>query len=181
MKIIKKLAPNQVFVFGSNSKGFHGAGAAGYACRGTSENNWRSDPWFLKAINSPVGSPDRVGKWAVFGVARGLQIGSQGSSYAIETVIEPGHKRSIPLEEIGRQLVLLYNFAWEHPTLDFIMTPVGAGLAGYTEAEMAKVLEASLCISHSPNVIIPDNLYGNITWKDFSGIKFPSRTPLPTY
>jgi hypothetical protein len=36
------LKPNEVFVFGSNSTGFHGA--AGLACWGDSRNTWRNDP-----------------------------------------------------------------------------------------------------------------------------------------
>jgi len=61
----------QIFVFGTNSSGFHGAGAAGIAFRSESRNTWRTDPWFQMAMTSPVGSQERVGRWAVFGVSRG--------------------------------------------------------------------------------------------------------------
>lgn len=38
---IVKLQENDVFVMGTNEKGFHGAGAAGYASFGISGNVWR--------------------------------------------------------------------------------------------------------------------------------------------
>ena len=38
---VKSLEPNQVFVFGSNLDGFHGAGSAGYASFNEGGNVWR--------------------------------------------------------------------------------------------------------------------------------------------
>ena len=77
--MIDYLASNQVFVFGSNATGFHGAGAAGLGLRGDHRNNWKKDETFRLAMRSPEGSPHRVGKWAVFGVARGFQQGGRAS------------------------------------------------------------------------------------------------------
>jgi hypothetical protein len=131
-----------VYIFGSNSGGFHGAGTAGYAMRGTYKNNWRSDQEFLEAIQSTPGSPKRIGKLAVFGVARGLQQGREGKSYAIQTVRRPGERRSVSLEEIEYQLVQLWNFAKEHPEYLFQMNPLGCGYAGYTHQEMWKLVNA---------------------------------------
>ena len=162
MKTISTLKPHQVFVFGSNSTGFHGAGAAGYACRGTSANTWRSDPWFEKARKSPIGSPDRVGKWAVYGVARGLQQGLESKSYAIVTIVQPGLKRSVPLEEIEAQISTLLELAHRRADLEFLMTPIGANLAGYTAAEMADTLQRALLKQPAPkNIIIPEDLYNH--------------------
>jgi hypothetical protein len=134
-----ELKENQVFIFGSNGSGFHGAGGAGLACRGESANTWRLDQWFLKAMKSPVGSPDRIGKWAIFGVARGFQQGREGASYAIQTVTKPGAKRSISLQEIAKQITDLYLFAEKHPELTFLISPIGEGYAGYTHEEMQDV------------------------------------------
>lgn len=133
-----RLPPKEVmvFVFGSNGTGFHGAGSAGYAWRGVMANTWRSDNAFLKAMNSPVGSPDRIGKFAVFGVARGFQEGREGKSYAIQTVTRPGAKRSIPLEEIQSQIEELLVFAQQHPEWIFMVAPLGEGYAGYTKTEI---------------------------------------------
>jgi hypothetical protein len=136
---ITSLDKNEVFVFGSNSTGFHGAGSAGYACRGTAENTWRNDSWFLKAMKSPIDSPDRIGKWAVYGAARGLQEGKEGKSYAIETVKTPGKLKSTTRREIYSQLVELWNFAKCNTRLMFYITPLGQGYAGYSKEEMKEV------------------------------------------
>lgn len=101
---ITTLAPEQVFVFGSNASGFHGAGSAGQAMRGDACNTWRHDPAFLRAMKSPVGSAGRVGLWAVYGVARGPMLGTSGKSYAVQTVTDTGKKRSLPLADIHAQL-----------------------------------------------------------------------------
>lgn len=160
MNMITSLAPNEVFVFGSNSTGFHGAGAAGYACRGTARNTWRDDPWFTAARLSPVGSPQRIGRWAIYGVARGFQRGREGASYAIETIRKPGALRSVPLSEIEEQLVELCRYAEAHPELRFLMTAIGANFAGYTGMEMQACLDAALRRGGCPaNLIVPPDLY----------------------
>ncbi len=137
--IIESLEPNQVFVFGSNKNGFHGAGSAGMAMRGCSTNNWRNDPEFLKAVNSPIGSQDRIGKWAVLGCPTGFQSGHNGCSYAVCTIKRAGQKRSITRREIYYQLIELWRFAEAHPELEFLMTPVGQGYSGYSPDEMHEV------------------------------------------
>lgn len=93
----------------------------------------------MKAIRSPVGSAERIGKWAVFGVVRGLQHGCEGSSYAIETVKRPGAKRSTSRREIFFQLVELWQYAELHPEWEFLIAPLGTGYAGWTECEMREV------------------------------------------
>jgi hypothetical protein len=151
--MITSLKPNEVFVFGSNSTGFHGAGAAGFACRGDARNTWRQDSWFLAAKNGG----DPVGRWAVYGVARGIQRGREGLSYAVETVRHPGHVRSVPLSEIEAQMEELLRYACAHPELKFLMTPVGANMAGYTNEELAPCFEAAVRKAGGlpANVILP--------------------------
>lgn len=90
--IITHLEPNEVFVFGSNAQGFHGAGSSGQAFRGDRANTWRTDEFFLAAMRSKPGSPERVGNWAIFGVAYGLQVGRNGMSYAVKTIERPGNE-----------------------------------------------------------------------------------------
>jgi hypothetical protein len=161
MKPITVLAPNEVFIFGANSSGFHGAGAAGYAMRGTASNTWRTDEAFLRAMRAPVGHPDRVGKWAVYGVARGLQQGREGKSYGIETIVRPGMKRSVSLDEIGEQLTGLFSFAATHGELTFLMTPVGASLSGWTAAEMKQTWDTAILKYGKvlSNIVVPADLY----------------------
>jgi len=165
MTPITQIAPHQVFVFGSNLDGFHGAGSAGQACRGDPRNNWREDEWFLKALRSPAGSPDRIGKWAVFGQAKGWQRGTEGMSYAIVTVTRPGQRRSIPLDDIKAQLVELCAFCCEHPEWEFLMTPIGAGYAGYSESEMQWYLERAFEAAggQPDNLTVPLDLYGDVS------------------
>lgn len=159
---ITELQPHQVFVFGSNADGFHGAGAAGMAMRGDSRNTWRYDSAFLRAKDSPVGSPHRKGKWAVYGIARGYQEGNEGKSYAIQTIKKPGFARSTPLSEIKLQLLELFQFASLHPHLEFLMTPIGCGYSGYTPEQMLQIWE-EVCLLHPipPNIVAPEGLFKN--------------------
>lgn len=150
---IEYLGGNQVFVFGSNTQGFHGAGAAGLACRGDTRNNWRKDPWFLKAIDSPLGSPDRIGWWAIYGIGVGFQQGKTGKSYAIPTVEKAGQKRSRSLLNIYYDLEDLYDFTNSHPDLEFLVTKIGLGLAGYSLSEMQDLFR-----SWQETLKIPDNI-----------------------
>ena len=131
---ITSLKPNEVFTFGSNTGGFHGAGAAGYATFGVPGNVWRRfhyDEW-------PVG---KQGKWNVKGVAEGLQKGTEGTSYAIPTVTRPGAQRSIPLARIRLSVLRLYAVARQRPDLEFLVaySADGPNLNGYSAEEMAGV------------------------------------------
>lgn len=150
---IVKLQPNEVFVFGSNESGFHGAGASGFACRDEYKSNWREDQWFLNAMKSPKGSPDRIGKWAVYGVSQGLQEGKMGKSYAIITIKKPGLKRSVSLEFISNQILELKLFAIKHTELTFLVTKIGCALAGYSIPEIKQLF---MNIPDLPdNIILP--------------------------
>lgn len=159
--MITALKEYEVFVFGSNRAGFHGAGAAGYAMRGTAANTWRTDEAFLRAMKAPVGHIDRIGRWAVYGVGRGWQKGHHGMSYAIQTIERPGLKRSTMPGEIRHQIVDLCAFACEHPGWTFLYTEIGAGLSGYTKAEMKNVLDAALIEANGcpGNLIVPVDIY----------------------
>lgn len=160
--MITSLNPNQVFVFGSNATGFHGAGAAGLAFRGTAENTWRTDKKFRAAMLHDS-EEFRIGKWAVFGVSRGLQKGTEGMSYAICTILKPGVKRSMPIYGITLQFVRLIDCARQNPSLEFLMTEVGSSHAGYTREEMLGAWEAAtIRFARLPaNLKIPENFYGS--------------------
>lgn len=132
-KPILKLNPNEVFVFGSNLDGFHGAGAAGFATFNRWGNIWREmgyDKW-------PHGTKE---KWNVKGNGVGPQRGEIGKSYALPTVVKAGAKRSLSLGEIGDYITELKNFMLERPNLRFYITQgADAGLNGYSAEEMAQV------------------------------------------
>lgn len=151
-EIITELKANEVFVFGSNATGFHGAGSAGMAMRGFAQNTWRQDTAFLNALNSPKGSPFRVGNWAILGQSRGFQVGKNGKSYAIETIKRPGLKRSTSLQEILSQLVELNSFAAANPEYIFLVTKIGCSLAGYSVSEIAGLFKQ---VPWLDNVVLP--------------------------
>lgn len=133
---VKTVEPHQVFVFGSNLNGFHGAGAAGFAMRGVYENTWRTDKAFLRAMKAPEGSEDRRGKYAVYGIGEGPMNGLEGKSYAIPTVTRAGAKRSRTLDQILASLKRMANVARKRPQFDFLCNVVGGGLNGYSKEEI---------------------------------------------
>lgn len=64
-----------------------------------------------------------------FGAIYGKGVGIQGSSYAIPT---KGFKLEVlPLSVIQGYVEEFIKFAEEHPELEFKITPIGTGLAGY--------------------------------------------------
>lgn len=90
--------------------------------------------------------------------------GLQGSSYAIVTKDLKKGVRSIPLEDIEKEVKTFLEFAKDHPEHTFKVSPIGCGLAGYLYWEIASMFEGA-----TDNVILPDeflNPYGNLKdWK----------------
>jgi len=124
-EFISALAPNQVFVFGSNLAGVHGAGAAETALR-------------------------------KFGAAWGEGIGHHGNSYAIPT-------KGQRIETLPRLVIAYFvddflDYAASRLDLEFLVTPVGCGLAGYTPEDIAPLFLKGPRIPTS-NVIFPRNFY----------------------
>jgi hypothetical protein len=99
---ISELKTNEVFVFGANLLGLHGAGAALYAKRNG---------------------------WARQGVFGELDNGPKGMSYGIPTKDEA--LIPLRPEEIDFFVKDFIQLAWEKPQLRFLVTPIGCGLAGY--------------------------------------------------
>lgn len=135
---ITKLKDNQVFVFGSNLSGFHGAGSAGFASFGVTGNKWRDFDYG----NLPNGWK---GKWNVKGVGIGIQYGTEGKSYALPTVTKAGQGKSLTHEEIKSNISDLYNFAKKNPELEFLIAYRNDGsqlLNGYSCEEMADMFSS---------------------------------------
>ena len=159
---ITHVKDNEVFVFGSNLSGFHGAGAAGFALRGTSQNTWRTDSWFLQAMKSNI-PEDKIGMYAVYGVSKGFMTGRYGSSYAIQTIVRPGLKRSISLTEIEQQVKEFLLFAQANPKLTFYVTAIGCDLAGYYAHEIAPMFKQALYIK---NVVLTSEFEPHLKFFD---------------
>lgn len=116
---IRALEPNQVFVFGSNRAGRHGAGAALLAAR-------------------------------KFGARNGQGTGLMGRSYGIAT---KGHRLEVlSLAEIAVQVQKLMRFAKARPDLEFLVTKIGCGLAGYSTKEIKTCFDG---LEIPPNVWLP--------------------------
>lgn len=115
---ILKLNSNQIFVFGSNLAGRHGAGAA------------------LAAKKH-------------FNAKYGCGVGITGQCYAIPT--KDKKIKTLPLNEIKGFVDDFIAFAKQNSHLEFLVTPIGCGLAGYSVKEIAPLFENS-----PQNCILPD-------------------------
>lgn len=94
----------EIFVFGSNTAGRHGKGAA------------------LEAVKN---------HGAIYGKGFGLQ----GNSYAIPT--KDNNLNPIPKYGIAVEVIKFNMFTWNHPEMQFKVTRIGCGLAGYRDDEIA--------------------------------------------
>jgi hypothetical protein len=127
--MIETLQPNQVFVFGSNLSGIHGAGAA-------------------KTAHQKFG--------ALWGLGVGyFKLMDGYETYAIPTKDEDVAK-SLTIEEIKPYVRAFIAFACMQTQLEFLITRIGCGLAGYTDAEMAPLFTAV-----PPNCKIPEE------WREY--------------
>ena len=103
-EIISSLEENQIFCFGSNQRGAHGAGSALLARK-------------------------------AFGAVLGDMEGLTGQCYALPTKDENIQTR--PLNKIGESFQKFIKCVLDNPQLDFLLTKVGCGLAGYTTDDIA--------------------------------------------
>ncbi len=106
---VESLEPNQIFVFGSNTEGRHGKGAAKTAL-------------------------DKFG--AVYGQAEGLQ--GQSFAIVTKDLTKKVHPSRSP-QQIIEQIEQLYLFASKHPEKEFLVAYSGTGqnLNAYSNEEMA--------------------------------------------
>ena len=132
---INSLNPNQVFCFGSNRRGAHGAGAALYA---------------------------RLNFGAVYGAVYGQAKGLQGQSYGIITKdLSCNVHPSVSSSEIEAQVKELYRFARANPDKEFLIaySGVGRNLNGYTNQEMAFLFDCEII---PENVVFEEKFAGLI-------------------
>lgn len=118
--------PN-IFVFGSNTEGRHGKGAALYAKMHCGAKN-----------GQPMGLQGN--SYAIITKNLNPKLGKYGY-------------RSIPLTKILEQLKELAQFADQNPHLTFFMTKIGTGNSGYTNEEIKALFDQ---IDWTENVILPD-------------------------
>lgn len=85
-----------------------------------------------------------------FGARMGQAEGLQGQSYAIPTLDKDMNKRTE--EDLRVSIQRLYAFAEVHCDKVFLVTKVGCGIAGFTEAEMKDAFSKFLAPA---NVVLP--------------------------
>ena len=83
-----------------------------------------------------------------FGAIMGQGVGLQGQSYGIPTM-QGG------VETIRPYVDDFIKFAKEHPNLTFLVTRIGCGIAGFTDAEISPLFENAHDID---NIILPEGL-----------------------
>lgn len=118
---ITELKENEIFVFGSNLAGQHGAGAARFAVE-------------------------------KFGAIRGQGVGLQGQSYAIPTM-QGG------VETIKPYVDEFIVFAKAHKELKFFVTPIGCGIAGFKNREIAPLFAEAVSVE---NIYLPKSFLANL-------------------
>lgn len=69
------------------------------------------------------------------GAIWGQGIGMQGNSYGIPTKDE--NIMTLPLEDINKHVEDFKQFARDNPTMNFMVTAIGCGLAGYKPKDIA--------------------------------------------
>lgn len=117
--------PKQVFVFGSNTAGVHGAGAAQYA-------------------------------YNKKGAKYGSGYGHHGDSWAIPT--KDDFIESLPLDMINAFVCGFLAYATCKRKLNFMVTQIGCGLAGYKPEQIAPMFVGA-----------PKNCMFDEAWKPWLG------------
>lgn len=74
------------------------------------------------------------------GAIDGINEGIQGNSYAIPTL--DCHMRRLSLDEISKSIDIFYKFALDNQHLEFWMTKIGCGIAGFDINEMSNIFKS---------------------------------------
>lgn len=69
------------------------------------------------------------------GAVTGVGHGRTGDAYAIPT--KDDKLRVLPLSRIRAYVAIFLNYAIRHPELEFTVTRIGCGLAGYKDGDIA--------------------------------------------
>ena len=70
-----------------------------------------------------------------WGAAYGNPSGRQGSTYAIPT--KDSRMKTLPIERIKPYVNQFMGYAGNNPQLNFLVTEIGCGLAGYNPSDIA--------------------------------------------
>ena len=94
------------------------------------------NPVFVFGSNLAGRHGKGAARWALRhrGAIYGQGVGRQGMSYAIPT--KDRQLRTLPLRDIAAHVRTFLEHATAHAAVDFQLTPVGCGLAGYTRRDI---------------------------------------------
>lgn len=84
-----------------------------------------------------------------FGAVWGVGVGIQGQSYAIPTM----HGGPEAIQPYVDQFI---EFARHNPNKQFLVTPIGCGIAGFKPADMAPLFKEATTI---PNIYLPQSFW----------------------
>jgi hypothetical protein len=84
-----------------------------------------------------------------FGAKSGVGEGPTGQCYAIPT--KDMDIKTLPLPIIHTHVGRFIQYAFDHPALTFLLTPIGCGLASCKPYQIAPMFKG-----HGSNVILPD-------------------------
>lgn len=73
-----------------------------------------------------------------FGAIEGQSRGMQGNSYAIATLNKNFER--LPLVDIQKQLHELSQYAKQTPDMEYLLTPIGTGIAGFPIERIKQIL-----------------------------------------
>lgn len=74
-----------------------------------------------------------------YGARYGVGAGPQGMSYGIPT--KDADIDTMPIERIKPYIDRFIKFTYEHPKLEFFVTRIGCGLAGYKDQDIAPLFK----------------------------------------
>ncbi len=106
-----------IFVFGSNTHGIHGAGAAAHALK----NHGAEYGMGYGHYGNSFAIPTKGAKW--------YESSLNGSRWVVGD--------SLDIRQIGMFAQGFLAYARAHPELTFQVTRIGCGLAGFKDSEMA--------------------------------------------
>ncbi|MBS3912738.1 MAG: hypothetical protein KGZ70_13105 [Hydrogenophaga sp.] len=84
-----------------------------------------------------------------YGAKYGVGVGPTGRAYAIPTKDE--QIRTLPLECIAPYVTDFLAYARDNPHLEFAVTRIGCGLAGYMDVQIAPMFKAAPENCHLPD------------------------------
>lgn len=124
---ITSLKPNQIFVFGSNTAGIHGKGAARFAQ--------------VKFGAKKFVAEGPTGQCYAIPTRRYLPREPELWRPRLET---------LPTWDIQNSVETFLKYATEHPDTEFLVTKIGCGFAGYDTEQIAPMFKRA-----TANVILP--------------------------